>query len=395
MMNKTIVISEEIAKSKQLNEAILLSQLPLDIQQALEGGTTPLSKNPALPNPAYLTDITLSELLKRKKEINKWVCNLDEVELSNLLSQLIKETQEIERPIRENLEKLCYEEVSRLFNVPAESVDFTIDLVDYIDDAIIQDVPIEPQYNEDYAYRDGDDIGNIELEISKREIINTLSMGSALYYTDQILKHLDIDGVIITQELIDNYCTIVAINTYLLYTKDDIGITDKNSKQIGFTKVKLGDNENKNFIISKGIVFPVLLTETIKGYMEIFSSHGLPPKRELAELILSKTDFIKAEPWHMRLGSPLWKKIIQGAGLYHSAEVPYFFMKLCQLPVMRFNELMKEIFNNTPRAKKIVAPVISKAKHDVDKEKFNQRIKTKQYKQGLIKDQKYIKPEEL
>ena len=232
------------------------------------------------------------------------------------------------------------------------------------------------------------------MEIAKRKLINTLIMGASMTFTRQILSSISEKYELITPELETLYNDILNLNEYLLFTKEDIGMTDQDPKQGGFVKVTFGDEQTKNLIEAQAVTFPILLIEMIHGFMEIFASHGLPKNRDAAELVLSKTDYLKANPWEMRLGPGLWHKFSYSMGPAVGSWYPYFFMRVCCLPVPQFNELMNEMFMETERAKKIIAPVIKQAKNNAERYDFNTRMDKKQVAQTVISDE-FIMPEEL
>ena len=60
-------------------------------------------------------------------------------------------------------------------------------------------------------------------------------------------------------------------------------------------EVSLGNDETKSKIESQGVILPILLMETIKGFMELFISHGLPKNVNDAITVIGRSDFIKAE----------------------------------------------------------------------------------------------------
>jgi hypothetical protein len=52
---------------------------------------------------------------------------------------------------------------------------------------------------------------------------------------------------------------------------------------------------SKAKIVARGITFPVLVHEIIKGVMELLSAHGLPKDKKLAEYVINKADFLSEE----------------------------------------------------------------------------------------------------
>ncbi len=86
------------------------------------------------------------------------------------------------------------------------------------------------------------------------------------------------------------------LGDYLAFVKN-IEIIDGNTNQNSYVSVKLGGKVRKTYNNSSNAI----PRETIRGVFELVSSHGLQ-KIEKQNYILHKTDFIKAEPWDMRLG---------------------------------------------------------------------------------------------
>ena len=86
----------------------------------------------------------------------------------------------------------------------------------------------------------------------------------------------------INPSLCDLYNKILSLNNYLMFTKENLDMTDENKMQLGTAEVSLGMRDEKPKIESQGVIFPVLLSESIRGFLELFISHGLPKNRERA-----------------------------------------------------------------------------------------------------------------
>ena len=91
----------------------------------------------------------------------------------------------------------------------------------------------------------------------------------------------------INPALINLYRKILALNDYLLFTKEDIGMTEEDKHQFGTVEVVLGQVEESPKILAQGVIFPILLSEAVRGLMELFASHGLPQEFEKAQSVLS------------------------------------------------------------------------------------------------------------
>ena len=164
--------------------------------------------------------------------------------------------------------------------------------------------------------------------------------------------------------------------------------------QIGTVEVSLGTEDSKVKIEAQGVIFPILLTELIRGFMELFTSHGLPKDRRQAMMVIGKSDFLKAEPWDMKLGPMLWDLLSNTFYGINSVELPYLLKRISSLNVDKFNYLMKEVFAKTRKGKEIMSKLSFKSKNDIEYDKFvDKMIKMKKDK-GIITDD-YIHPDEL
>ena len=163
---------------------------------------------------------------------------------------------------------------------------------------------------------------------------------------------------------------------------------------MGTVEVSLGDPDNKVKIDAQGEIFPVLLSETIRGFMELFISHGLPIEKDKAIAVLGKSDYLKAEPWDMRVGPYLWILMSNTFNDIDSNEIPYLLKKISSLEPRKFNFLMKEVFAQTKKGKHLMASLSQKSKRDAEYDKFLDRMDKKREDKGIITDD-FIHPDEL
>lgn len=383
---------------KSINESILIDTLPSDIVTAIATNNTSLGNNPAIPD---IFDVPfLSKIVnKRFNDIKialKEIGSIDDVksrDLYSVLAELIHRCQEYEKPIRNELEKICYNYVVDLFSIPEETIIFNIVLKDSLDTSKSK-ILIDPLDDDNLDLIDVKNAMSLRKEIYKRKLLNSLCVGAGMDLYKHIINFYESELNKLNPELIDLYNKILYINDYLLLTKEDLKITDKNKLQMGVVEVRLGNEELKTTIDVQSTIFPVLVIETIKGLMELFISHGLPKNRQEAMLILNKTDFIKAEPWNMRIGPELWKLLTMSFNDINSNEIPYLMKRISKLDVDKFNFLMKEVFAKTRKGKEIMSFMCNKAKDDMDYNRFINKMDRMKLNNSLIIDE-YIKEEEL
>lgn len=383
---------------KSINESILIDTLPSDIVTAIATNNTSLGNNPAIPD---IFDVPfLSKIVNKRfndvKIALKEIGSIDDVKSSDLysvLAELIYRCQKYEKPIRKELEKMCYNYVVDLFSIPEETIIFNIALKDSLDTSKSK-ILIDPLDDDNLDLIDVKNAMSLRKEIYKRKLLNSLCIGAGMDLYKHIVNFYESEINKLNPELIDLYNKILYINDYLLLTKEDLKITDKNKLQMGVVEVRLGNEEFKTTIDVQSTIFPVLVIETIKGLMELFISHGLPKNRQEAMFILNKTDFIKSEPWNMRIGPELWKLLTMSFNDINSKEIPYLMKRISKLDVDKFNFLMKEVFAKTRKGKEIMSFICNKAKNDMDYNRFINKMDKMKLNNSLIIDE-YIKEEEL
>lgn len=370
----------------QVNKEFLLPKFLFD---AVKVHNTSLGDNPAFPGEDdYPFDYAVL------KERFKDVCNqmkdigipLDNTDvLKSELSDLVRTCKEMEKPVRDALEKLCENAINRLFAIPDGAVNIKCKLVDKVTYKISLSVTPEASSEKKYKFKDIADFELSKAAVAKRRFINALIMGASKYYSSMITLYQD-ELNKINPNLIEIYDRIMTLNEYLLFTTKE-EMTDEKPKQGSYVEVKVGSNGKKNTIESQGVIFPLLFHDTIKGFFELFSVHGLPDDIEKTKYIIGKADFLLAEPWDMRLGVKLWQMIFDRLELADNTNIiPYIFTYLVMLPYNEFNSTMKEILAGTEAGDEIMAKLIDKATANDGYHKFKNRINARNIDRSVIAD---------
>lgn len=397
---KTVIINESMLNKALLKEHILLDALPDDISSVISQHGTSLGNNPALPDifdTPFILKIANKRFEETKKEL-KEIGSIDDVEekdIVSVLARLINRCKELETPIRNELEKICFNYVIDLFGVPEESVQLMVSLVDEVDlnkDSIILD-PIEGDGDDSIELNDVNDALSIRDEVYKRRLLDALCMGGAMQMSSNFESYAE-DIQTLNPELLDLYRKIIALNNYQLFVKEMVGMDDENKCQMGTVEVSLGMTDEKVKIDAQGEIFPVLLSETIRGFMELFISHGLPSDKNRANAIIGKSDYLKAEPWDMRLGPFLWTLLSNTFNDINSEEMPYLLKRISSLEPKKFNFLMKEVFAQTKKGRQIMASLSNKSKNDGEYDRFLDKMDKMKKDKGIITDD-FIHPDEL
>lgn len=352
-MNKKVKITKNqlnVIKERLVEEQIeKVINLPNFILKSINDGRTSLGKHPSFP-PEDEKRFEEKILMRRFIELGKSLSKIDGLEqydkksLTDKLADSIRRVVIIEKPIREKLEKLCYDYVCGQFDLTPGELDITCELKDRIEPTKLPNV--EPLLLDDVEHDDVSSIDKLGKEIYKRRLINSLIQGASVRLTSEFNKIVG-DLYELNPALIELYHNILIINEYLSFIKE---VKPDNKNLGGFVSVDLSNSDPK--IISEAVIFPVLVFETIKGVMELVASHGLPKSRVEAEYVIGKADFSLAENWDKRFGVGLYDLFVKN--IENKKLQTEIFAELIELEPERFFIKTKEIFANTKKGKEFI-----------------------------------------
>ena len=395
--NKFVIITE--AQEKILKESVLLNSFPEDIADAVYKNKTSIGNNPALPNifeKGYIEKLVEKRFKGCVDELKK-IGEIDDVpdtDMQTVLGKLVLKCQKLEEPHRPELEKIVANYLIDLFGIPDDSIQMELSLVNDVD-LSSSSIKLDPADGDEFIeYEDVLDAESIKDEVYKRRLIDAISMGTGMKISSNIKDYME-EIYEINPTLIDLYRKILALNDYLLFTKEDIGMTEEDKHQFGTVEVVLGQVEESPKILAQGVIFPILLSEAVRGLMELFASHGLPQEFEKAQSVLSKSDYLKAEPWDMRIGPALWEIVSDSFGNDVKTDlIPYLYKRISQLPVKKFNFFMREVLAKTRKGKRMMAKIAEKAQYEKEYSGFEDKMSKFNTDKNVITDE-YIHPDEL
>ena len=386
-MKRRIYITEE-QQSKLLSNIELPEHLLADV----DGHKTSLGDNPAFPP---LDGISYEHLASKKRyeELRNQLPS--EMSVDGKLKRLSEITAEIQKKEAGNegvLEKLCFNIVNSLFSIPSGVITFKCHLLPNISDKS-RTIRTKSEDDPNMEFSSVLEMGEAKKEVFKRRMINALVMGASLRYS-KVPKNYIGDIYDIDPELPKLYKELDLLNNILLFEYQLPEITDKEKMQGGFSRVTLGNTRERSTIESYATTFPILLSESVRGFMELFASHGLPKDKKLTNFIIKKADFAAAEPWDMRIGPTMWKTITDAIGKLDTKCLPLIFIKLALLNVDEFNMVMQEVLAGTTSGKEILQSLADDVSEEIDYSDFEDQLKLKDVKKNVISDQ-YILPDEL
>lgn len=339
---------------------------------------TSLGSNPSLPNIEFQEKVITDGYEQALKKLDETFGKIDKSQesLHNMLAKLTMSLVEQETPIREQLERICYNAVTEMLRVPKETVNIQCTLVDRV--SPLSSVRLLPEDNE-YSFKDAKDKQCADDEVQKRRMVDTLIKGVARsvygmkeFYSEELNK--------VNKDLIGQYDKLMALHDYLLFIEDR-KFSDKHNNLSAYVGVKLGNNGKRTSIDAQALLFPYLMIETVRGFFEFFSTHGMPADIEQVKYIVSKGDYIVAEQWDERFGVGLWKMLSDGideTGLY-----PYVFTDLCKLKPEQFNKALSSAFQGDDKA---IKQIVGKAKKNKEFQQFKNDIELKNLENSILTD---------
>ena len=344
-------------------------ELPKYILKSLENNKTSLGEHPSFP-PDEEEKFIINAVANKFTDITNNLEITDIEQLKSELGKLVTLCKKIESKNVHALEELCTTIVTELFSIPEDTIQLNVKIVDEVND---DNQRFLPEKTTDFSFDSISDMNYLSGEIYKRRMLNVLVTGASMYYTNNISSYIR-ELFEIDDELPSLYKKIIKYNEILMFFEKDKLKEDSDTTEAGKVDVTMDMPQNMVKIDAEGIIFPVLLNETIKGILELAIAHGLPENREKAEYIIKKSDFKLAELWDMRLGSALWDIIASQIDNMDVVEPNFFLMTLAELPSDKFNDCLREIFGRTKRGERILKNIISKIESEKDKDEFNDFI---------------------
>lgn len=384
-MFKNYIINDQQLSLLKEDVSIRDIKLPQFIIDSIKSGKTSLGKHPAFP-PDSVDSFEEKILKKRYYELLSDVKKIEDINgdmskkrLIDLLGGYVNKCKKIEEEIKEDLEKLCLEHVYDIFGMTPDDVNIKCSIVTNVNSVL----PLNPELIEG-EFNDIDHINNLNDDILKRRLVNSLIQGSSVrfaYNYEKILSKI----YSLNHSLPELYYNITTINEYLSFVKEQIPSKDSVGGEV-FVDLT-SDTPN---IRAEAIIFPTLLFETIKGVMELISSVGLPDSLKDAEYVIGQADFLIAENWDKRFGVGMWDNLISLIGYDNSDIAPLVFSEIVSFQPEQFNTLFKEIFANTKKGKSHIKNIVDSIRKDRSFEEISDAISIKN-----VEGDEYFSPEEL
>jgi hypothetical protein len=390
---------------RKINEAPISYDSPerMDpsLQSKIEKGETPFSENPALPKsePNSFEQIIASKRFKDVVEKVKRYTGLTSVTGQNAFMQLqmmlmnaVREVKVIENRNTEQLENLAIELVKKELAIPEDAFQYDVQLsssMGQVDTSKMRKSSEEPsaeeiekEFNvtEEEAEEDIlnfiDAFEKFDLEKAKRRFINSLIQGASKkghYMFELISDELES----IDERLLNLYGVLMSINDLLYWVMPDETMQMMSgSGQSAEGSTEVDPETDPPTIKAKGLFFPILVHEIIKGVYEVLGSQGLPDDPKKAEMVMASQDTLPYEIWDLRLGPVIWEKFVESYPdeLFEDdmREIQnYLFSRFSMLTTEEFFEVAKMILSGSKEGKQIVKKMVDEIVEELRNEEYN------------------------
>lgn len=365
---------ETISESRIIYNDSISERIHPELEKTLRERKHSLGEHPAFPSSdeSHFEEKIISKRFEEVVNRVKRSHDIDRVNdnfLKRNMMGMVTECMKMESTHKKKLEELAEAMIRKEFDMSKDDVDVVVELTNNINmvDYMRNDKPV---IIDEIEFESHGHIEKANDEVYKRRLLNAMIQGSAKK-SSHMFHEVEDDLLALDPRLASKYDKLMSAADYMYYVEPDL----KRAVSGGVVKVDFPKNEGeKPLIHAKGMVFPVLIHELVKGVMELLSSHGLPQDNNIRKYVIGKSDYIAAEPWDMRLGPGIWESFVKSIPVEDFNIKHHVYSEIAGLPVNEFNSLMKEIMAGTKSGKQKVSEIINEIKSDIKKEEFNEAI---------------------
>ena len=395
------MISEGLSKTeknlmKEINKH-LVKEAPIsyegpermnpELQGKIERKDTPYSSHPSMPKYKKESGKDFIEVTSSKRfkdsvaKVRHYLGDTRSIQGQNPMMSLmstvmgaLQQIKSIENRNKEYLENLAVDLVKKEMGIPDGSMNFEAELVsgqlgaapgmqgggeEPDEEEVEQAFQENPNGVEDFM----DAMEKFNLEKAKRRFINSLIQGASKkgQYMFELVKD-ELNRL--NPNLVNLYGVTQSLMDHLYWLMPDMeNMVAGGGGQAGQSEFETDEETGIPTVKAKGLTFPILIHELIKGVYEVFGTHGLPDDPRQSEMVIAAEDTLPAEVWDMRLGPVFWEKFMQA----HPAELfeeeqkylqHYLFMRFSKLEPKEFFELTKQILMGRPEANQILQRMV-------------------------------------
>jgi hypothetical protein len=289
---------------------------------------------------------------------------------------------------RGELEQLAVELVMKEMGIPEGAIEYDakivgmgeIDMSDFNRDE--GDEETDEEINLEAEVEIYNELQNLDLEKAKRRMINSIIQGASKkgHYMFQLLPER-LQQITGNQNILNLYGTLMSINDLNYWQLSDDTIKGLGGSSAGKESAEGPEEEGgPGKVIARGINFPVLVHELIKGTLELFALQGRP--EENFSDVETSEDTLEKEMWDLRLGPAIWDRIRNQFPqdiLVDENKVElqnYLLVEIFKLPAKKFLVFMKEVLGGTNRGKQLMDELM---------EGINQMFRDQDYEESVAR----------
>ena len=381
-----------MAKKNRIHEAPIdygdrPERMSPDVEGKINRGETPLSKNPAFPDiqggqvPQTFEQLIASKRFKDVVDKVKRYTGQENISGQNALMQLqmammrgVQDLFAIQRNNKEYLENLAVDLVRKEMGVRPDQLQYDAKLVgmgeiDMEGFSKEGEEPEEEDIEQNFQQQEEDiedfitAFERFDIEKAKRRFINALIQGSSKkgHYMFELVRD-ELDRI--DPRLLNLYGVVMSINDLMYWVLPD-QMMDMMMSQSGVGgKEEVDIETDPPTVKARGLFFPILVHELIKGTMEVLGTQGLPDDPKQAEMVMASTDTLSNEVWDLRLGPVLWEKFLTAypERLFEEDKKfiqSYLFARFSALSADEFFKLAKMILRGDAKATSILDRMVT------------------------------------
>ena len=381
-----------MANKKRIHEAPIdygdrPERMSPDIEGKINRGETPLSKNPAFPDiqggqvPQTFEQLIASKRFKDVVDKVKRYTGQENISGQNALMQLqmammrgVQDLFRIQANHKEYLENLAVDLVRKEMGVRPDQLQYDAKLVgmgeiDMEGFSKHGEEPEEEEIEQNFQQQEEDiedfitAFERFDIEKAKRRFINALIQGSSKkgHYMFELVRD-ELDRI--DPRLLNLYGVVMSVNDLMYWVLPD-QMMDMMMSQSGVGgKEEVDIETDPPTVKARGLFFPILVHELIKGTMEVLGTQGLPDDPKQAEMVMGSTDTLANEIWDLRLGPVLWEKFLTAypERLFEEDKKfiqSYLFARFSALSADEFFKLAKMILRGDAKATSILDRMVT------------------------------------
>ena len=399
-------VKEIMSRLKEAIEYDGPERMDREVERKISSGETPMSDNPALPRKDddefdnSFAELVASERFKKVvenvKEHTGYQGNVTSqnalYQFKRMMEETIKKVKSIESNNEGYLEQLAVDLVKQELSIPDDAFQYDVELLSMpgqIDTSKmlkepeeLDDEEVQQQFgvNSDQAE---DDLENFmaafehfDLKKAKRRFINSLIQGASKkghFMYKLVPKALNN----INPELLNLYGVLMSINDLLYWVMPDQMTMAMSTDSRAIQGSEEVDNTtDPPTIRAKGLFFPVLVHELIKGVYEVLGSQGLPDDPRAAEMVMSQTDTLPYEVWDLRLGPVIWERFTSAYPdkLFEDdmREIQnYLFSRFSALSTDEFFEVAKMVISGSQEGKDFIENMVNEIISELKQQEYD------------------------